>query len=227
MIVFAFAFHLTDMGMKEDYEIKFYSVFRSRPSTIYGKAVRSVQTMSDIVRLEALIQFGGGYLDLDTYAVKDLSPLLSSHWVMGYDHWDLPSEMLRLHNGVMLGRRNANFAIIWHCEYFANYDPSVNNALTTHGMRKPHILAEMCPHFIRREPKSLQFPDSSNLRLLYGENERYDLSKNFVVNGWHRESHPLVVKWRLNYKNDASAYVLNPRIAIGRVWRSLYLNEPL
>lgn len=50
-------------------------VVRDPPTEIMGREIKVPEHQSDIVRLEAILEFGGTYVDLDVLAVKSFQPL--------------------------------------------------------------------------------------------------------------------------------------------------------
>ena len=78
-------------------------------------------------------------------------------------------------------------------------------------------MAERCPHLIRRENVSLNFPnDFGNIHLLYGEGVYFNLSNNYAVHGW---------MWRYKVNLD-DKMILTLNFTLGRIWRYLYYVTP-
>ncbi|XP_046555611.1 uncharacterized protein LOC124264881, partial [Haliotis rubra] len=60
-------------------------VFRKEPTEIRGRRVQVAEHITDVVRLEAVMEFGGLYFDLDVMILKPLDPLLKFDVAMGYE----------------------------------------------------------------------------------------------------------------------------------------------
>ena len=67
---------------------------------------------ADVIRLLALLNFGGAYLDLDTLTQKSFAPLQNQSFVMGVQP-ALPGQPGGLCNAIMLGAPNAAFTKLW------------------------------------------------------------------------------------------------------------------
>ncbi|KAJ1398411.1 hypothetical protein B484DRAFT_254934 [Ochromonadaceae sp. CCMP2298] len=93
---------------------------------------------SDFVRLRALLEEGGAYLDTDAFVVQSLAPLRQHNFTMSFDNivnahaplriWTgegagaaptAPTMPARLNNGVMLSAPSAPFAQLWEARYSA------------------------------------------------------------------------------------------------------------
>lgn len=207
------------VGMQDvpaNYTLRFYSVRRSAQKEIYGTRTSKFANYhaSDVTRIEALVLFGGVYLDFDAFAVNKLDPLLvAADWVMGYE-----LEWCCLNNGVLFGAPDSDFGKLWHCQYADGYNP---DDFTHHSVWRPHMLAERCPQLIRREARSLNQPNNygDGRRLLYGDGVQFDLSGNYVVHGWmwQYEQQDLLNPDRLRLLNFTMA----------RIWRHIYYASPL
>lgn len=85
--------------------------YRKAPMNIFGNIIRVPEHQSDIVRLEAVMKFGGIYMDLDVIALKSFDPLLVYNTTMGYE------TRRGLCNGIIISAPNAEFLKIWHSKY--------------------------------------------------------------------------------------------------------------
>lgn len=195
--------------------MRFFSIVRAKPASIYGNAIWNGDQQGDVVRIEALLLFGGVYLDLDAFVIRDLAEFSNYSWVMGYERlkqdasWGWLANMDLLNNGVLLGERNASFALLWHHTYTSFFG---GEQYAQHSIVLPHSLAESCPHLIHREPRSFNFPNNVNPQLLYGDGVYFDLSRNFVVHSWISMNKRLV----------SPSTIARMNTTMGRVWRYLY-----
>jgi hypothetical protein len=77
---------------------------------------------SDFVRLAALKEYGGIYLDTDVFAVQSIESLRIHEFTMSYDNVVDIEKPKRLNNGVILSTRDSVFLSMWSKEY-RNFDP--------------------------------------------------------------------------------------------------------
>ncbi|XP_071119131.1 uncharacterized protein [Haliotis cracherodii] len=153
-----------------------YLVHRDRPTKIRGNDVRVIEHVADIVRLEALLEYGGMYFDTDSIVVNPVDPLLVHDVTMGHAvPWVLA-------NGIMFSKPWSDFFRIWHKEY-AVFDDSV---WAEHSVMKPYKLSQQYPNLIHIEPTSLCRPNYLELDYLFGH-LRWEWEKNnFVVHLYMR-----------------------------------------
>ncbi|RYH30465.1 hypothetical protein EON65_05100 [archaeon] len=79
---------------------------------------------SDFVRMQALLEQGGMYLDTDVFALKPLTELRIHEFTLSFDNIVNPDRAAskRLNNGVLLSAPNASFLRLWMKEY-AHFNP--------------------------------------------------------------------------------------------------------
>ncbi|XP_064651065.1 uncharacterized protein LOC135502288 [Lineus longissimus] len=154
--------------------------YRKAPTEIHGKPVRGTAHASDIVRLEAIMEFGGIYTDLDVVVLKSFDPLLKYNTTMGYETG--PNVANGLCNGVIISRPRAKFLEIWHYEYRTFDDAQ----WAIHSVILPAQLARKYPSLIHTEAKSLHRPNWMERKWLYNDGSLYDWSKNYAVHLWYR-----------------------------------------
>ncbi|XP_046346610.2 uncharacterized protein LOC124127204 [Haliotis rufescens] len=158
-------------------------VYRETPTEIRGRKVTVAEHLTDVVRLEAIMEYGGFYFDLDAMVLKPLGPLLNYDVTMGYETPD------GLCNGIMIGRAWADFFRIWHKEYKTFDDRN----WAYHSVKLPAILARRFPNLIHTEATSMHRPNWGELPQLYKEGQLYDWrAKNYAVHLWirfHRPEH--------------------------------------
>ncbi|XP_067664553.1 uncharacterized protein [Haliotis asinina] len=152
-------------------------VYRVPPHSVLGQPVEVPEHQSDVVRLEALMEYGGIYMDLDVIVLRSLSPLQLYDITMGYETPD------GLCNGVMVATPWADFLRIWYKEY-KTLDDSVWGY---HSVLLPAILAQKYPNLINTEFRSMNHPNpGESMSLLYG-NKSFDWeTSNYVVHTWIR-----------------------------------------
>lgn len=165
------------------------------PETVYGKPLLHMAHQADVVRLDALYETGGIYLDLDTISVKSYLPLLQNNFVMGLQYWGpvfydqrdkvaynikktllrpfvkLPSPSIRgLANTIILASPKNKFIDIWRKEY-KNFRGGLEDLYwDEHAVRVPYAIAKKHPELITIiKPESFYLPafDRKGLRLMF------------------------------------------------------------
>jgi hypothetical protein len=126
-------------------------VFREITSTLFGKKVKFIEHVSDIWRLEALLRFGGIYLDTDTVLVKPIDTLRR-----------FPCTMFRqtknktIGSAFIMAERNATFIREWYNWYALYY---INSSYTYNAMQYPSGLARWKADLIHIEYGTVSRPD--------------------------------------------------------------------
>ena len=73
------------------------------PGFVLERKVSSVHHKSDVVRMQALLEHGGLYIDFDVVLLRDITPLLCYNFTLGQE------EPKRMNNGFMLSIPKAEF----------------------------------------------------------------------------------------------------------------------
>jgi len=104
---------------------------------------------SDFVRMNALREFGGIYLDTDAFAVRPLSELRIHNFTLSFDNIvnPDPSAPKRLNNGVLLSTPDSAFLRVWTRAY-ASFDPT---SFDFHSSTLPYHLATQYPDLVHVE----------------------------------------------------------------------------
>jgi hypothetical protein len=115
------------------------SVIRIDPPTeIFGNPLIHPAHRADVVRLDALIEDGGIYLDCDVLAVRDFDALLKHRCVLGLQG-EAPREGLC--NGVILAEKNASFLRRWRETYRTFRSRGRDDFWSEHSVAMPLKLA--------------------------------------------------------------------------------------
>ncbi|XP_064635469.1 uncharacterized protein LOC135492763 [Lineus longissimus] len=154
--------------------------YRKGPTEIFGKPIKVAEHKSDIVRLEAVMNYGGIYTDLDVIVLKSFDPLLKYNTTMGYETGAGAANGLC--NGIIISRPHAKFLEIWHNEYrsFKDWEWAI------HSVILPAQLATKYPSLIHTEAKTLHRPNWREIKWLYNNGTIYDWSQNYAVHLWYR-----------------------------------------
>ncbi|XP_071119269.1 uncharacterized protein [Haliotis cracherodii] len=153
-----------------------YLVHRDRPTKIRGNDVRVIEHVADIVRLEALLEYGGMYFDTDSIVVNPIDPLLVHDVTMGHA---VPRVLA---NGIMFSKPWSDFQKVWHHEYKTFKDKEWGS----HSVVKPYQLSQKYPNLIHIEPASLCRPNWRELAYLFGGKKWNWQKNNFVVHLYMR-----------------------------------------
>ncbi|XP_046555602.1 uncharacterized protein LOC124264870 [Haliotis rubra] len=145
-------------------------VYRKAPSEIRGRKISVPEHMAHVVGLEAVLEYGGVYLDLDAIVLRPLDPLLKYDVVMG-DHPD------GLCNGIIIGKPYADFLKIWHRE-FKTFDDKNG---TSHFVSMSAHVAKEHPNLIHIDKTSLHRPDHSEEDALFLEGKLFNWREKYYA----------------------------------------------
>ena len=143
------------------------------PEEIFGNPLVHVAHKADIIRLQALIESGGIYMDLDTISKKPFTNLLNNKFVIGKQgKW----RNMGLCNAVMMSEKNSEFARIWMDEYRSFRSKGKDKYCAEHSVSVPLKLSKKFPKLLHIEKySSFHFPlyYSHGLRDLFVNCEDY------------------------------------------------------
>jgi len=103
---------------------------------------------ADVIRLIAINQVGGVYLDVDTITRRSFEDLRDAQFCMGIQAAG-PNSVPGLCNAVMIGQAEADFSTRWleHYDYFRS--KGRDDLWDYHSVKLPMLLAEEAPETIR------------------------------------------------------------------------------
>lgn len=162
------------------------------PDTFMGRSLYHVAHKADVVRLQALKETGGIYMDLDTISVKPLTVLLSHSFAIGQEmrpkyipkNWrqrikyklglikDISGNATGLCNAVLLSEKNSEFVNLWLEEYKSFRSGGRDKYWNEHSVIVPESLAARHPGSITKlSPYAFHYPlyDDAGLRLMFEE----------------------------------------------------------
>ncbi len=166
------------------------------PLTVLGNPLYHVAHKADVVRLQALQQTGGIYLDLDTISVKPLTNLLNNSFAIGQElkaayipknfRQRLKHSVRRqlgliknntnqstgLCNAVLLSEKNSDFVNRWLEEYKTFRSKGRDKYWNEHSVQVPLKLAEKYPDSITKlSPYAFHYPlyDAPGLKSMFEE----------------------------------------------------------
>lgn len=162
------------------------------PESVFGNKLYHVAHKADVVRLEALKETGGIYLDLDTISVKPLTDLLQHSFVIGQElqpvavpqNWRqvlkkqlglFPKQQntaTGLCNAVLLSEKNSPFVNHWLAAYKSFRSQGRDKYWNEHSVQVPQQLAEKYPGQLTiAGPYAFHYPlyDVAGLKAMFEE----------------------------------------------------------
>jgi hypothetical protein len=162
------------------------------PDSFMGRSLYHVAHKADVVRLQALKETGGIYLDLDTISVKPLTDLLNHSFAIGQElrtkyvpkNWRqrikyklglIKAESKNatgLCNAVLLSEKNSEFINLWLDEYKTFRSEGRDKYWNEHSVLVPEKLAAIHPEKITPlSPYAFHYPlyDKAGLKLMFEE----------------------------------------------------------
>ena len=174
------------------------------PEEIMGNPLKHVAHQADVVRLRALQETGGIYLDLDTISVKPLSSLLVNEFVIGQElkaafvprnwrqrlkkklGWIKTGEASTgLCNAVLLSAPNSRFVNRWLEEYKNFRSAGRDKYWNEHSVLVPQRLAALYPEELTQlGPYAFHYPlyNEEGLRMMF--EEQHEFPEAFLHHLW-------------------------------------------
>jgi hypothetical protein len=159
---------------------KLVLVYRESPSSIYGRGINVPEHRSDVVRLEAMLKYGGLYTDLDVIILKPFTDLRIYDTTMGYESAGLPRKWLC--NGIIQAKANATFLRMWH-EKYKNFNDA---QWGEHSVYVPARLALKYPGLIHTEIDTFNRPNWEERNWLYNEGKIWNWTRSYAIHLWYR-----------------------------------------
>jgi len=151
------------------------------PDSFMGRPLYHVAHKADVVRLLALKETGGIYIDLDSICVKPLAALLNHSFVIGqeqkpeyipknwrqkykyafrnYFHLIDTNTINGLCNAVLLSEKNSEFVNLWIDAYATFRSKGYDKYWSEHSVRIPQQLAEKYPDKVTiLDPYAFYYP---------------------------------------------------------------------
>ncbi|KAL7413929.1 hypothetical protein BDY24DRAFT_386906 [Mrakia frigida] len=115
------------------------------PTEIYGRKLNHFAHKSDVIRLQALSERGGIYLDIDMFVIRPFTPLMDFEVVMAMEASPNSQKTALqpegLCNAVILARPDSRFLDRW----LASYQTFDGGTWAGHSVQKPWELARQHP----------------------------------------------------------------------------------
>jgi hypothetical protein len=162
------------------------------PESFMGQPLFHVAHKADVVRLQALKETGGIYLDVDTICVKPLTGLLNYSFAIGQElkpkyvpkNWrqrikyrlglikESSKSATGLCNAVLLSEKNSEFVNLWLNEYKTFRSKGRDKYWNEHSVIVPEKLAEKYPqHITQLSPYTFHYPlyNEAGLKSMFEE----------------------------------------------------------
>lgn len=122
-------------------------VFIEPPTEIFGIPISEPAHQSDVIRLQALIETGGIYIDTDSICVKPYTPLLNNEFVLGQQGID---GIEGLCPAAILSEKNSRFAKEWLSGFSKSFRGGKPGSpdWCTHSVMYPSMLSKSMPNEI-------------------------------------------------------------------------------
>ena len=151
--------------------------------TVFGRKVESSAHKADVIRMEALLTYGGIYMDMDVVALKPMDALMERHsTILGQEQTADGTHPHGLGNAYMLTHKAAPFFYQWYQAY-KKFDFNQWAALSIH---LPIRLSRSLPqHVYELGPEAFYWPsfDDTGKQQMYFA-DTFDLSHNYAVHLW-------------------------------------------
>lgn len=132
-------------------------LFMEKPTYIFEKPLSSIYHASDIARLKILMEYGGIFLDTDTYVIKSLDYYRRFEISLGWP----PGQ--NLGTQLLVAHKNARFLRFWYNSYrYYRRERWYYNA----GELPTSFILERMPYLVHRVP--YDFGVHNLVHLLYG-----------------------------------------------------------
>jgi glycosyltransferase involved in cell wall biosynthesis len=185
---------------------------------IFGNPVDDYAHKADLIRIEALMKYGGISLDLDVWVLRPFDDLLGNDFVMGQEGPPRGRDgVIGLCNAVILSSAKSKFLKRWYNSYRSFNGPQGDYQL-------PTLLAKQYPSEIALLPYDRFFSPTwrhSTLKAMYAENT-YGYASNYAVHTWESASRDYLEGFSMSWLFECRstllsmmrAYVPNPLISV-------------
>ena len=202
---------------KHDPEIDMVLVQTRAVERVFNRTVDNHSHRSDVIRLEAMMQYGGIYLDIDVLVLRSFGPLMNlSDVVMAHEN----DDRMTAGSAVIISKRNAAFIRRWYDAY-----QSFNQSCwICHAVQLPGKLAAMYPNEIRVLPTRTFLRPSWHEKDIFLQANGYNFSGSYATHLWNSLNNDLLKGLTPEYaltSNSTLARML--RQAVGEdTFRKLY-----
>lgn len=151
------------------------------PTEIFGRGLHHFAHRADVVRLWALLEHGGIYLDIDTLCLRSFTELRRHPCVMARQ------GDRGLCNAVMLSEPGAHFLQVWLASYRLFRSPGRAAYWDEHSVRVPAMLArctgmDEAIHILDEE--AFFYPSWEEMSALFESSDEALFSRSYCVHYW-------------------------------------------
>lgn len=174
---------------------------------------------SDVIRLLALREIGGIYLDNDTLTVNSFDPLLQNEFVMGVQG-RTHSSGPKLCNAVLMSKYRSEFSQLLCASYKAFRSKGYDENWDYHSGQLPKVLSWYYPELVRIIPYNRFFyplwPSVNEIIFKEGSNKYIPyLNESYCIHLWHSQAQEYITKLNSDFvKESSSAYAEFARPAL-------------
>ena len=166
------------------------------PTEIFGIPIIYPAHQSDVLRLQALIEHGGVYADIDTIFLRSYEPLRENHkFVLGAQGVGGREGICP---AVIMSEKDSDFAKLWLDGFRHTFMGGAPGTMgwCPHSVTLPAVLAQNYPNLVHVEPETSFFTPSYHqheLKMLYEELHEFPLAYSYHL--WETQSE----KWLSRY----------------------------
>lgn len=159
-----------------------------------AKELRKWANMSNYVRLHAVKEYGGIYLDTDIKLVQDLTPLLDDECFFGFEEFNEQENTFGINNAIFGARKEHDFITTCHNELLVTFDGSEEADLSS-----PRLITDLLIRFkglseykeqllsdIKLYPVEYFYPIHYSEAYKLNEFEKYIFPQTIAVHVWAR-----------------------------------------
>lgn len=155
------------------------------PTEVFGNRLHRVEHQADVLRLRALIEHGGMYLDADVFVHRGFDDLLGHAAVLG--RMGEGETAAGLGNSVILAEPGAAFLRRWLDEYRSFRSRGYDGQYIEHSIRLPLRLWQAHPDEVEVLPTlAFYHPwcDAAGLRAIFEPGEACDVAGSHATHLW-------------------------------------------
>ncbi len=152
------------------------------PSHIHGRPLYHFAHRADVLRLRAVLEHGGIYLDIDTLCVRPFTDLLTHECVLGKQN-----NRNGLCNAVILSEPRGKFLTAWLDQYRTFRSTGHDNYWDEHSVQIPAKLArdrQLRSHITVLNGRAFFFPLWNRMHYLFTSNDETKFRDSYCIHYW-------------------------------------------
>ena len=155
------------------------------PSEVHGRPLKHYAHRADVLRLNALREHGGIYLDIDTLCVRPFTALRVQQCVMGRQ------SKRGLCNAVILAEPQSAFISAWLESYRSFRSAGVDRYWDEHSVQIPGRLArqrQLRSQITILGPRAFFFPMWDDMHFLFESNDERAFQESYCIHYWESKT---------------------------------------